>query len=553
VIHDLDVLIVGAGPIGLTLACHLRRLGLNVRLIEKRSAPSVHSKAIGLQYRVSEVLARLGIVDRFVAQGGSPTTVNIYAGDERLVQLRFGAPMGISGREAFSRRAILIPQSQTEGILIDYLHELGGAVEWQTELASYRQESEHVLANVQREGVVETIDARWLVSCEGAHSVVRKQANIPFRGKSYPLAFFMADVRMEGSLAHAENHVWLHADGSLAALPLPAPQTWRLFVEVTSQAHQPEHGLTVEQIQQFIAQRAPSIEARIVGEPLWLSDFRINCRMVDRMHEGRVFLAGDAAHIHSPTGGQGITTGMQDAANLAWKLARVSRGAPVSLLDTYDEERLPHAEEVLRETDRTTTLLFAPNRALRWLRDTVVLPVLRNPWFQRRMFGKFSQLHVHYQHSSLSRENRRGWWRRRDVIRAGDRAPDVAFTDTRSREPATLFSLMAGLRPVVLFNGIGNGPQWCERFRLMDIDAYAVGPQSSQADATSPQLIDRHGDFAALYGLRTNFLCLIRPDGHVGLVQVPPDEKHLNDYLTLICAVRDQRDATADAPSGIHQ
>ena len=532
----LDVLIVGAGPIGLTLACHLRRLGMAVRLIEKRSGPSVHSKAIGLQYRVSEVLARLGIVDRFVAQGASPTTVNIYAGDERLVQLRFAAPKGISGREAFCPQAILIPQSQTEGILIDYFRELGGAVEWQTELESYSQGSEHVLGNVRRDGVLETIEANWLVSCEGAHSIVRKQANIPFRGKSYPLAFFMADVRMEGSLVHGENHVWLHAHGSLAALPLPAPHIWRLFVEVTSQVDRLQQGITVEQIQQFIAHRAPRIDARIVGEPFWLSDFRINCRMVDRMHDRRVFLAGDAAHIHSPTAGQGITTGMQDAVNLAWKLARVSRGAPTSLLETYDEERLPQAEEVLRETDRTTTILFAPTRALRLLRDTVVLPVLRNPWFQRRMFGRFSQLHVHYRRSSLSHENRGAWWRSRGVIRAGDRAADVAFTDTRSNGQTTLFNLMAGLRPIVLFNGVANPAQWCERLRLVDIDAYVVGPPSSpDGAAMSAKLVDRHGDFAALYGLRTDFLCLIRPDGHVGLVQVPPDERGLNDYLALIC------------------
>ena len=510
-------------------------MGMSVRLIEKRATPSVHSKAIGLQYRVSEVLARLGVVDRFVALGGSPTTVNIYAGDERLVQLRFVAPKAIAGREAFCPRAILIPQSQTESILIDYFRELGGAVEWQTELESYSQDSEHVVANVRREGAVETIESNWLVSCEGAHSVVRKQANIPFRGKSYPLAFFMADVRMEGSLAHAENHVWLHKDGSLAALPLPAPQTWRLFVEVTSQVERLQQGITVEQIQQFIANRAPQIDSRIVGEPLWLSDFRINCRMVDRMHDGRVFLAGDAAHIHSPTGGQGITTGMQDAANLAWKLARVSRGAPTGLLDTYNEERLPHAEEVLRETDRTTTILFAPNRGLRLLRDTVVLPVLRNPWFQRRMFGKFSQLHVHYRRSSLSRERRGRRWQSRGVIHAGDRAPDVAFTDARSGGSITLFKLMAPLRPVVLFNGIATSDQWRERLGRVAVDAYGVvPPHSARHDAPSTQLIDRHGDFAALYGLRVNFLCLIRPDGHIGLVQIPPDEKSLEDYLALI-------------------
>src|SRR5262249_27076158 len=155
---------------------------------------------------------------------------------------------------------------------------------------------------------------------------------------------------------------------------------WRLFVEVTGQPDRLQQGITLEQIQQCLSTRAPGIDATIVGEPLWLSDFRINCRMVDRMHDGRVFLAGDAAHIHSPTGGQGITTGVQDAVNLAWKLARVARGAPRALLETYDEERLPAAEEVLRETDRTTTILFAPNRVLRFFRDVVVLPVLRHPW-----------------------------------------------------------------------------------------------------------------------------------------------------------------------------
>jgi hypothetical protein len=263
-----------------------------------------------------------------------------------------------------------------------------------------------------------------------------------------------------------------------------------------------------------------------------------------------VFLAGDAAHIHSPTGGQGITTGMQDAANLAWKLARVAAGAPTALLDTYDEERLPHAEEVLRETDRTTTILFAPNRGLRMLRDTIVLPVLRNAWFQRRMFGKFSQLHVHYRQSSLAREHRRRWWHGRRVIRAGDRAPDVAFTDLRSGLETTLFRLMGVLRPVVLFDGIADSHQWYERFQLVDIDAYVVTVTPSTEGGPARVLFDRTGDFARMYGLRRGFLCLIRPDGHVGLVQVPPNRAQLVNYLSLICdPIQLQRafpDRTAD-------
>ena len=542
---ELDVLVVGAGPIGLTLACQLLRAGLSVRLIEKRSGPSVHSKAIGLQYRVSEILARMGIVDRFIAAGGSPTTVNIYARAKRLVRLQFTAPRGVSGTDAFGPRAILLPQSQTESILIDHYRELGGTVEWNAELEGFTQDSEGVRSRVQRAGGVENVDARWLVSCEGAHSTVRRQANIAFRGKSYPLAFFMADVRMEGALSHTENHVWLHPDGSLAALPLPEDSTWRLFVEVTAQRPQRQDDISVEQIQRFMADRAPGLDARIVGEPLWLSDFRINCRMVDRMHDGRVFLAGDAAHIHSPTGGQGITTGMQDAANLAWKLARVAGGAPTALLDTYDEERMPHAAEVLRETDRTTTLLFAPNRALRLLRDGLVLPILRRTWFQRRMFGKLSQLHVHYRRSGLCAEHGRRVWLDRRIIRAGDRAPDVSFLETRSGSRTTLFGLLTGLRPLLLFNGLEAPRQWCDRLRLLDIDAFAVAQTSRTRDGSAPDLVDINGDFARLYGFRAAFLCLIRPDAHVGLVQISPDANRLREYLTLICAPAQLRRALA--------
>ena len=213
--------------------------------------------------------------------------------------MRFVAPTGISGRDAFSPRAILIPQNTTERLLLEHFQELGGTVDWQTELVSYSLRAHAVVAHVQLAGSRSDIAASWLVSCEGAHSVVRKQAAIPFRGKSYPLAFLMADVRLAGSLPHSENHVWLHPSGSLAALPLPAPDTWRLFVETTRQRDGITESATLDDVRGLMAERAPGVDATIVGEPLWLSDFRINGRMVDRMHEGRVFLAGDAAHIHS--------------------------------------------------------------------------------------------------------------------------------------------------------------------------------------------------------------------------------------------------------------
>jgi 2-polyprenyl-6-methoxyphenol hydroxylase-like FAD-dependent oxidoreductase len=522
----VSVLVVGAGPIGLALACHLQRMNVSARLIEKRPGPSVHSKAIGLQYRVSEILARLGLIDRFLAEGGSPTTVNIYAGDTRLIQLHFVTPSGVCGRDAFCPRAILIPQSRTEAILAESFAEMGGHIEWNTELTGYEQYADGVVAQIRTAGTSEEVAADWLVSCEGAHSVVRRLASMEFRGKTYPLAFFMADVRMEGTLSHAENHVWLHQDGSLAALPLPDHQTWRLFVEVTRE--QVSESVALDTIRRLMTQRAPKMDATIVGEPLWLSDFRINCRMVDRMRDRRVFVAGDAAHIHSPTGGQGITTGMQDVANLAWKLARVCQGAPPSLLDTYEEERLPHAAEVLRETDRTTNLLFAPTLMLRVVRDFALLPILRRPWVQQRMFGKLSQLHVHYRRSPLSRTARRGRWR---GVHAGDRAPDVTFTEGLTGARTTLFRLMAPMRPVLLFHDVDNAAAFSERLRALHVDAYEVA--TSRDSATVSALHDTYGDFADLFGLTRDFICLIRPDGHVGLISSAQPHA-LVDYLTLI-------------------
>ncbi len=286
------------------------------------------------------------------------------------------------------------------------------------------------------------------------------------------------------------------------------------------------------------------MDARISGEPHWLSDFRINCRMVDRTRDGRVFLAGDAAHIHSPTGGQGITTGMQDAVNLAWKLARVCRrGAPTALLDTYDEERLPHVAEVLRETGRTTSIFFAPNRMLRLLRDGVILPVLRTAWLQRRMFGKLSQLHVHYRDSSLSWDRRRRWRRRR--LRAGDRAPDVAFRDLASGHPTTLFALMTPMRPLVLFDGVSVA-EFEERLRVLGIDAYVVSADEAGSDQPTAGLLDVYGDFRRFYGLNSGFVCLIRPDGHVGLILSPLRPNTLVNYLGLICDRAQVRDVFSD-------
>jgi 4,5-epoxidase len=560
--HDAtncEVLIAGAGPTGLALGCHLLRLGVPLRIVDKQPGPSTTSKAIGLQYRVSEMLAIMGVAERFLERGGTPTAINIYSGDRRLVRLNFTGFGSQSGPEAFAPRAIMIPQSETEELLGDLLRERGGQIEWNTEFVDFSQD-EHAVSSRLRHagGREELVRSRYLVSCEGAHSQVRKQAGLSFAGKTYPLLFFMADVELDWDLDHGENHVWMHADGSFAALPLPPPRRWRLFVEASNastsgnQPRQqgekpadanslPPREVTLDDIRKLMHERLGSERAGI-SNPTWISEFRINCRMVDHYRQGRVFLAGDAAHIHSPTGGQGIATGIQDATNLAWKLARVLRGAPPALLDTYEEERLPHAREVLKETDRTTTVLFAPTPGMRLLRDLVVLPVLRNPWVQRRMFGRLSQLHVSYRHSSLSGHEDARPWPLGTRIKAGDRAPDIVLRRIACGETVTLFGLLGALKPVALLHPRPNArrdelDRAVELLQRADVSAYVVLEPSDADDRHGELLLaDPHGSLRAIYGMSGEFACIIRPDGHIGLFQRPVNLERLQSYLSLLAA-----------------
>jgi len=505
-----------------------------VRIVDKKTGFSTTSKAIGLQYRVSETLACMGVADRFLAKGSTPTAVNIFVRDRGLVQLKFVASGTESGRGAFQPRAIVIPQSETERLLGDLLTELGGFIEWNSEFLGFEQDARGVRSRLRIGDAKQECASDWLIGCEGAHSVIREQAGFRFVGKTYPLSFLLADVRLEGALRHGENYVWLHKNGSFAALPLPAPQTWRLFVDVTNTRNLAD--VSLDLVRRLMVERTGTTEIEI-HNPTWISEFKIHCRLVDRYRLGRVFVAGDAAHVHSPTGGQGIVTGIQDAMNLAWKMGRVLRGAPASLLDTYVEERRPKAEEVLKETDRTTRLLLAPNPITKLVRDLVVLPIMRSEFVQRKLFAKLAQLHVNYRGNTLSRHGNS--LSTNTVLKAGDRAPDIAF---RGRDNiTTLFELLRPFRPIALarFDGKTSQAQIDRirtRLRGAKINMYMIAERDSDSLTDPDCLIDIYGDFARLYGMRAEFLCLIRPDDHIGLFQSPIDEDAIGDYIALIAA-----------------
>jgi 4,5-epoxidase len=518
------------------MALLAQRAGLSVRVVDKAPAPSPFSRAIGLQYRVSELLALLGLADRFVEAGTKPSRVTMYAGQRPLLSLSFFDFSALTGHNAFVPVSIMIPQSETERLLSEALGERGGRVEWGTELEEFSQARNSISITLRKAGGVrEQAEADWLVGCDGAHSIVRKMLGLHFEGKSSPLSFIIADVESSWPSDRGNVHVWLHRDGSAAAMPLPGPERWRLFVETTKR----DAGTMLDfgEIRRLVAERADLADVNL-GRLLWRSEFSINCRMVDRLRVGRVFVAGDAAHIHSPTGGQGIATGLQDAANLAWKLGQVHRGASSDLLDTYTEERLPHVRHVLDETDRNTNLFVAPTRWLRILRDYIALPLLRTRALQRILVRRLSQLDTTYRVSVLSYHgDGRRWWRG-TKIRAGDRAPDFVLVSNSTDGRMSLFSALESGRLISLIGFEYSDARLSAliaSLQRLDVLTYAVAP----ADIGSSVLPcaafrDEHGELARLYGMTGQYLCIFRPDGHVGLFQRPIKIAPIRNWLGLI-------------------
>lgn len=513
---EAEVLIVGAGPVGLALALELQRFAIRFRIIEKKAQPSATSKALGLQPRVSEVFAILGMQTEFAARGFSDVrAVNFHSGPKKLLTIGLPSSLGRAGHDAFQPRLLIIPQSETEKILEGTLEARGHSVERRRELISFEQQPDMVLSLARsEEGRSETIASRFLVSCEGAHSIVRKQAGFSFVGTTMPMRFLLADVTIDWALPENEVHVWFHPAGVIGALPFGKGK-WRLIMEQAGEATATPAEASLDLVQQLARERVGCLGMRI-RDPIWLSDFAINARMVDHFRDRRVFVAGDAAHIHSPLGGQGIATGVQDASNLAWKLAAVLReGAPDSLLNTYEEERKPVARSVLRGTTAASNLVFGMNPFLRFVRERIVFPIMNTAFVRRKLFARVSQLEIRY-HGSLAASGNSA----EVSIGAGDRAPDVLFSDKGAR--VSLFELLGKFGMIALLGPAPNNQTIAKSLHALGIRAFIVAPGG---------LEDIQLDFAPIYGAHGPFLYLLRPDGHIGLFQPEAEPASLAAYL----------------------
>ncbi|MFE0021616.1 FAD-dependent oxidoreductase [Amycolatopsis sp. NPDC059021] len=494
---ETTVLIVGAGPTGLTLACELARDGVSFRLIEAAPGPRPGSRGKGVQPRTLEVFDDLGIVDRVLAHGRMAMPIRSTAPDGQVTT---------SGGEPLEDRpdipypaSLITPEWRIEEALRLRLAEFGGTVEFSTALASFEQSDDGVSAVVVRDGVAETITARWLVGCDGGHSIVRKQAGIAFEGETREeVRMIVADVEADG-LDRDAWHMWRQADGLVNLCPLPSTDAFQYQASI---APGQDPDLSLANMQAILDRRSGRTDIRL-HEPEWSSLWRANIRLADRYREGRVFLAGDAAHIHSPAGGQGMNTGIQDAHNLGWKLAAVIKGASPTLLDSYEAERRPVAAYVLALSNARLKQAIEPKG----------VPVRRD--------ATTMQLGITYRGSALARDDRD----ETAPLRAGDRAPD-AVKLTTVEGTRRLFELTRGGR----FTLLNFGPASALEASSFDLRILQVVGQS-----TGPgDIADAEGQLTDAYGATDRTLVLIRPDGYIALISDAGDVPAVSDYLAAV-------------------
>ena len=477
------VLIAGAGPVGMTMAIALKRRGVDVRIVDKAPARTDKSKALVLWPRTLELLDIQGGVERFIAAGSPALGARILADGKQLVRVSLE-----TARSAY-QYALMIPQSETERLLEEGLETLGLRVERGTSLASFRDDGNGVDAMLAHpDGRAESIRADWLIGCDGAHSAVRHGLpGAKFEGETLPSEWVLADVQITGELPRDEITIcWTH-DGVMVFFPIAGARfrviaDMGLTADVGADASPP----ALEHVQSLVDRRGPP--GLSVHDPVWLSRFRINERKVKDYRHGRVFLAGDASHVHSPAGGQGMNTGMQDAMNLAWKLALVWHGqAAPALLDSYSQERSAIGEQVLRNAGIMTKVAITANPILRQLRSLAAGALSHLPPLQQRLVDQLTEVDLHYPDSPLTASPRGASHR----PASGERAPDAPLA------PGAFNRLHA-----VLSTG---------RFAVLTVGGVAVELPATLAGLAIAVRTD------AAPGYDAGHVYLIRPDAYVAL------------------------------------
>ena len=500
---DTQVLISGAGPTGLTLACDLARRKIPFRIVDKASAYFIGSKGKGLQPRSLEVFDDFGIVNEVLHTGKFHVPFRAYDGRQVLGEKDLHEGRNPTPSTPYAS-TLLTPQFRTEEHLRNLFLKFGGHVELSSELVSLAQDEEGVVATVRRGDSTEQIRCAFLVASDGGRSFVRHFLNVPFEGETWKdERMYVGDVRLRG-LDRDFWHSWpKHPDGWLALCPLPSTDLYQLQAQIPPTE---ELEPSLEIFRRIVRERTQRDDIELTDAP-WTSLYRVNIRMVSRYRIGRIVLAGDAAHVHSPAGGQGMNTGIQDAYNLGWKLERVLRGAPDSLLDSYEEERLPVAAAVLGYSTKLYKVISATDENQR--RDAIGL-----------------QLGISYKEMSLSQHSAETQLK----LSAGDRAPDAPGEDANGKS-VRLFDYFRG--PHFTFLRIGPSSASPPNFDSPAIKQVSISPTrpSGNSRGDSTVFVDSAGHFADAYGGAPDEFILLRPDGYIAWIGNKSSFPELRSYL----------------------
>jgi 2-polyprenyl-6-methoxyphenol hydroxylase-like FAD-dependent oxidoreductase len=542
---EVDVLVVGAGPTGLVMAAELAVRGIGCRIVDETPVRSERSRALVVHARSLELLQKMGVADKLVARGRRTIKATPFVGRRPAANLEFG-DIGVD--DTPYPFLLFVSQAETERVLEDHLEGLGVKVERPIELLTFTQDAEGVSARLRHgEDREETVRARYIVGADGAHSAVRKTLGLSFEGAPYPQDFVLADTEIDWAGDKDRLYFFLSHEGLLAVFPLGRPSTYRLIATRTEEPSPDAGDPTLEELQQLARELSPL--SMTLRDPNWLARFRLHHRGVGSYRAGRAFVAGDAAHIHSPVGGQGMNTGIQDAYNLAWKLALVVEGhAPDSLLDSYHEERHPIGQRLLRTTDRMFSVVATRNPLLITLRNFLlprVLPrVMGRRFLRARAFRFVSQLGIKYPDSPIVGEELRDADRAfRRGPAAGHRAPDGPLRLAGDGSSVSLFSLMRGTsHHLLLFGDRGSAADGRDTSdtELRDLvgeyeDLFEphllFAREPARVRSETPVYVDESGFVHERYGMKGAGCYLIRPDGYIAFRAPGTHLQPLRAYL----------------------
>ncbi|HEX6719533.1 MAG TPA: FAD-dependent monooxygenase [Pyrinomonadaceae bacterium] len=507
---NTDVIIIGAGPTGLSLACQLIRYGIDFVVVEKNDTVTRFSKAIGVQARTLEIYDQIGLAQPAIERGTITNRVRLIEGGEVRGEMHlanFGKDLS-----QFSYM-LMLEQSKNEELLYDFVKSRDRDVLWNTELENFSQDETGVTAQVKLpSGESQRIKGKFLAGCDGASSPVRHGLGLTFAGSTFERLFYVADARVDWEFPHDTLHVCLAKEVFVAFFPMPGENRYRIVGTFPESKNEEEGEVVYEEIEQEIKEQAKlKLE---ISDVRWFSLYKVHSRRVNKFSNGKCFLAGDSAHIHSPAGAQGMNTGIGDAYNLGWKLALVVKGlAGEELLDTYNEERLANAQRLLESTDRMFELAAGSTWLMSFIRTTIFPPVAGfiaslEP-VSKKIFPLISQIGINYRNASLSEhtDDESGH------VEAGDRMPYFQL------DGQSIFAKLKEPKFHLLLLSKGEREAACNEFmqsygHLADCHVIPITERVSE-------IFDKEDDFAIF----------LRPDNHIAFISSEITPEMVREYL----------------------